>query len=152
MTERTFLRRGGGQLLPVGPSLSEALQRLKGTIYVISGAVFDRDSDGDRDLDSAADRMLSDNGDTRVAVPTHFYKIILHERESGFIENMTFLLPHEDVSVSGAAADPFLVTNLSTIDAIEALTGVDFLTALDDVKEDAIEANRETSMWPRPSN
>lgn len=65
---------------------------------------------------------------------------------------MAFLLPHEDVSTSGAAADPFLVTNLTTIDAIEALTGIDFLADIDDGKENAIEANLETSMWPRPSN
>lgn len=126
--------------------------RLKGSVHVITGAVFDRDGDGARDLDTAAERMQSTNGSTRVAVPTHFYKIILHERESGFIENMTFLLPHEDVSRSGAAADPFLIANLTTIDAIEDLVGVDFLADLDPGPENAIEANLETSMWPRPSN
>lgn len=126
--------------------------RFKGAIYVISGAVFDRDSDGARDHDHDAARMQSNNGQARVAVPTHFYKIILHERESGFVENMTFLLPHEDISRSGSAADPFLVANLTTIDAIEALTGIDFLADIDDGKENAIEANLETNMWPRPSN
>ena len=65
---------------------------------------------------------------------------------------MTFLLPHEDVSVSGTAADPFLLASLTTIDALEDLTGVDFLADLDAVPETAIEANLETSMWPRPSN
>ena len=69
-----------------------------------------------------------------------------------FIENMAFLLPHEDVSTSGSAADPFLVAHLTSIDAIEALTGIDFLADLSDGKENAIEANLETSMWPRPSN
>lgn len=48
--------------------------RLKGEIFVITGAVFDRDNDGTRDADNQAQRMQSNNGNTRVAVPSHFYK------------------------------------------------------------------------------
>ncbi len=122
---------------------------LRGEIYVITGAIFDKDSDGTRDSDSDATLMAPRN---RVAVPTHFYKIILHERPDGFIESMSFLLPHEDKSASGRAGERFLEERLTSIDAIEALTGIDFLSALgmqNPTKEAAVERFKANRMWPR---
>ena len=126
--------------------------RVKGTIYVITGAVFDRGADGQRDADDDAERMESNNGDMRVAVPSHFYKIVLHERPNGFIENLTILLPHTDQSITGQAANPYLADHITNIDAIEALTGIDFLTAVaaeNSAKEAAIEGNVANALWPR---
>ena len=59
---------------------SENGKETKGEVYVITGAVFDKDGDGSRDADSDADRMRTDKSNAQVAVPTHFYKIMLHER------------------------------------------------------------------------
>lgn len=126
--------------------------KTKGEIYVISGAVFDKDSDEKRDDDSDAIRMKSNNNNERVAIPTHFYKIILHERPNGFIESMTFLLPHTDSSPIGNEVDPFLKSKLVKIDEIEKITGIDFLIGIRDAdgeaKERAIENFKARSLWP----
>ena len=120
---------------------------LKGEVYVITGAVFDKDSNGERDVDSDADRVAPRG---RVAIPTHFYKIILHERPSTFVETMTFLLPHEDSSPTGRkTSDEYLTNHLTTIAEIEFLTGIDFLTDIDDPKERAIEQFKAPQMWSR---
>ncbi len=122
----------------------------KDTIFVITGAVFDRDSNGQRDDDATAERV--DPRD-RVAIPTHFYKIILHERPNGFIESMTFLLRHVDDTPTGAVpSDRFLNDHLTTIDEIEALTGIDFLVGLrseNPAKEAAVERFVAAEMWAR---
>jgi endonuclease G len=89
----------------------------------------------------------------RVVVPSHFYKIIMHERPNGYIETMTFLLPHVDSSPTGRKkADKYLTDHLVTIDEIEALTGIDFLCGVREdsaQKETAIEAFKANRMWPR---
>jgi endonuclease G len=54
-------------------------------LFIITGAVFDRDNDGQRDPDSDAVRMAPLN---RVAVPSHFYKILIHVRTSGVIDTL----------------------------------------------------------------
>lgn len=125
---------------------------VKGEIYVITGAVFDRDDDGSRDPDNGTqvDWMEPQK---RVAVPSDFYKIIFYERPNGYIETMTFLLPHEDSSPTGRAdSDSYLVQHLTKIDAIEVLTGIDFLTVIkaqNPPKETAIEAFKTDRMWSR---
>ena len=128
--------------------------RSKRQIYVITGSVFDQDGDQRRDDDGDAMRMESTNGNMRVAIPTHFYKIILHEKPNGFIESMTFLLPHEDSSPPGNQTDEFLESNLVSIDEIEEVTGIDFLVGLREMengtaKELAVERFKATSLWPR---
>jgi endonuclease G len=123
--------------------------KAKGEIYVITGSVFDKDDDGTRDDDSDANLMAPKD---MVAVPTHFYKIILHERPNGYIESMVFLIPHIDKSIKGKAANPYLVQHLTSIDTIESLTGINFLPELgqsNPTKETAVEAFQATTMWPK---
>ena len=118
---------------------------LKGEIYVIAGSILDKDGNGQRDADSDADLVQPTD---RVAIPTHFFKIVLHERPNGFIESMTFLLPHVDDSPTFQQAKPFLRNHLTNIDEIEELTGVDFLHGLEDTKENAVENFTATELWP----
>lgn len=87
---------------------------MPGGIYVVSGAVFDKNGDGQRDADDDANLMSPTN---RVSIPTHFYKIILHVRPSGFIDTITILLPHTDQSVGSTSN--YLLNHISTIDEIE---------------------------------
>lgn len=119
--------------------------RKNGEIFIITGCIFDQDGDGTRDADD--DAILVETG--RVAVPTHFYKIILHEGANGFIENISFLLPHVDSSPSRTQKDAFLTSHITTIDTIEGLTGIDFLADLEDVKEKAVEKHKANALWPR---
>lgn len=121
---------------------------MKGEIFVITGAVFDRDNDGTRDADNQAQRMQSNNGNTRVAVPSHFYKVILAPRHDLFWETISFLLPHQQQTPNN---DATLENAIVSIDEIEALTGIDFLTAIaaqDANREQTIETFTATALWP----
>lgn len=102
--------------------------------------VFDRD--GDSDPDGAAELMRANNGTERVAVPTHFYKILIHPRPIGVLETLTILLPHKDERVSDS--ESFLEDHIKSIDDIEDVTGIDFLASLgqqDPGKETAVEGH-----------
>lgn len=124
--------------------------KARGEVYIIAGSIFDRNGDGRRDADSSAKRVPTD-GDDRVAIPSHFYKIFLHERPNGYIETMTILLEHVDTKYqSKAQADRWLRNSLRSIDEIESLTGINFLPDLevnDPSKARAIEAYKATYIW-----
>lgn len=87
--------------------------------------------------------VLTDNlktiGTEEVAVPNYFYKIILdyHEPE---IKVIAFLMPHE-------ASDKALYKFVTSVDEIEALTGIDFFPALDDDLENRLEKSTSYNNW-----
>ena len=95
----------------------------RGELYVISGSVFDRDAQLGRDPDANAQRIPTTP--PRVAIPSHFYKIIHHTRPDGTIETLTILLPHLDQSF-GSGTEQALTNGITTIDSIEARTGINF--------------------------
>ncbi len=109
-------------------------------IYVVTGAVFDRNDDGQRDADADAELMSN-----RVGIPTHFYKIILHVRPSGFIDTISILLPHLDENVG--STNTYLRNHITRIDEIEQLTGIDFFPELPDTRETVVEAFESPGLW-----
>jgi DNA/RNA endonuclease G (NUC1) len=109
-------------------------------VYVVTGAVFDRNDDGQRDADADAELMFE-----RVGVPSHFYKIVLHVRPSGFIDTISILLPHLDQGVG--STNTYLRNHITTIDEIEQLTGIDFFPELPDERETVVEAFRAPGLW-----
>jgi len=100
--------------------------REKGTVYVISGSIMDRDGDGLRDPDVAAARMRSKNEQTRVAIPTSFYKIIAAAAEGGNVETLTIVMPHNQANPKGEAAIEYMTNHITSIADIEQRTGLDF--------------------------
>lgn len=90
-------------------------------VYVTSGAIFDRNGSEGRDLDKRAKRMESRNGKSRVAVPSHFYKIIL-KRNGNQWSTLSFLLPHnnQDHGVSWTQAKLYALENITSLEVIEA--------------------------------
>ncbi len=128
----------------------------KKTIYVITGAVFDRDGQPGRDPDDGALRMQSDNGKTRVAVPSHFYKILLHKPRNQPLQALGILLPHvPDKIPSGRDAQrEYLKGHIVSIDDIEKVTGINFLRELEGTDPDTtrtIESEKAHGLWPEPS-
>ncbi len=95
-----------------------------GTIHVLSGSVFDRDGDNARDADEAAPRMRSNSGAARVAVPSHFYKIIAVNRGPGEFETLSILMPHNEANPDGPAALRYLEEHVTTVAAIERVAGI----------------------------
>ncbi|HEX9931447.1 MAG TPA: DNA/RNA non-specific endonuclease [Allosphingosinicella sp.] len=132
------LNRGIWQIL-------EGITRLwaaeHGTVYVLSGSVFDRDGNGARDPDEAAERMVSRNGGRRVAVPSHFYKVIAVRRPDNSVSTLSIMLPHDAANPDGAAALRYLTEHLSTIEEIEQVAGIDLFPAGAEIEE-------SRTLWP----
>ena len=106
----------------------EALIRVwvkdKGSLYVVTGSVFDHDGNGTRDANSDVPRMKSSNGKKRVAVPSHFFKIVIHQKDDGAVDALAFLMPHDQTDIAASEAIQYLEGNLKSIEDIEAVAGV----------------------------
>jgi len=121
---------------------------LKSNIYIISGAVFDNDNDGHRDPDELTKK---DDGNERIAVASHFYKIIFHMLPDGSIETISILLPHNNESITGADRWPYLRDHIVAISDIENRTGINFLTELeidDSAKAHTVREYKSPGLWP----
>jgi len=95
-------------------------------VYILNGAVFDRNGDGIRDADHESVRMRSRSGRTNVAVPSAYFKILAREGGDGRLHTLTILLPHNQTDVDGQAAVDYLRAHISTVGVVERLAGTDF--------------------------
>lgn len=105
-------------------------------VWIVTGPVF---------LSNLPRRWIGDAGEVPVAVPDMFFKIVIRDTEGG-PSVLAFLIPMEgDDSHSKASADvrPYL----TSVDIIEAITGLDFLTVLADSIENDIEKRIATTLW-----
>jgi DNA/RNA endonuclease G (NUC1) len=112
-----------------------------GTVFVLSGSIFDRDGNRSRDADSAAPRMAARNGTSRVAVPSHFYKVIALERPDGSVSTVSFILPHGTDNPDGDAARRYLEAHVARIADIERVIGTDLFPQQVRLAESA-------TLWP----
>ena len=80
-------------------------------------------------------------GDNHVAVPTHFYKIVVDANDPQNIRALAFMIPHRKF-VQGQYAE-----FLCTIDDIEKATGLDFLSALPSNVQESVESVKADSVW-----
>ena len=112
-----------------------SLAQTHGSIWVFTGSLF---------LDDTGNPIQPTGfiGANRVAVPTHFYKVILCEHDAGAIELFAFIVPNQLQPISGSPG-AFLVS----VDSVEAVSRLDFFTALPDADEDRLEATVATT-WP----
>ncbi len=78
-------------------------------------------------------------GEEAVSVPTAFYKIILNHSEKGW-EAIAFMIPNEEVSDSYR-------NYVTSIDAIESLTEIDFFPNMTESVENDLEAKIRTTNW-----
>lgn len=130
-------------------STVRAWTRDRGTVHVVTGAVFDKDAPlGSRDDDDDADRVRPLN---QLGIPTHFYKIVLHERRSGYIDAIAILLPHTDDEMPKDARKweklEWLEAHITSIDEIEAVSGYDFFPDMPDAQQVAVERSIAPGLW-----
>jgi len=78
-------------------------------------------------------------GTEDVAVPNQFYKVLI-DNNTGKTKIIAFLMPHEN---SNKPLYEFVVS----VDALEALTGIDFFPELEDAIEDELEASSSYKGW-----
>lgn len=131
----TFLM---SNVIPQKPELNRQIwQRLEmliakdyaqelGDVWVITGPVFGADT-----------RKLPGG----VAIPDACYDVVLDEVQ-GTPRVLAFVIP-QDVP-SGAKLEDYL----RSVDDVEALTGLDFLSDLPDDLENRLEADKPTTLWP----
>lgn len=92
-------------------------------IYVITGGVLTND--------------LKTIGKENVAVPNYFYKVLLTKDGTRMIG---FLVPHKD-------SNKPLYEFVTSVDAIEKMTGIDFFPNLDDAIETELEKSTDYKKW-----
>src|SRR5690349_21216006 len=105
-------------------SLSRVWAIEYGTIYITSGAIFDRDDDKVRDNDAESRRMTSNAGKKRVAVPSHYYKIILRKDGESFRSIAFFRIQRRHMTLNGLMFVPMQSAKLRTrVNAYPAVPG-----------------------------
>ena len=117
--------------------LEEEVRRFvneRGDTWVITGSVF-------MAADSTAILPTRFIGPNRIAVPTHFYKVLLTAHDSGTFDMVAFLLPNRSQSIRGDPAD-FVVS----VDFLENITGHDFFGLVPDPTEAILES--ALGSWP----
>ena len=119
-----------------------------GTIYILTGPIFDGDSDQNRDDPADVDRVKPRNN---LGLPTHFFKIVVYVRDSGFIDAIAVRLPHkDDLFPQGTPMEDkleFIEKNITSIDEIEAVTGYDFFPNMPQAQQVAVERAIASGLW-----
>ncbi len=114
------------------------LAREHGSIWVFIGPLY---------LNAAETGAVAPDsfiGPHRVAVPTHFFKVVICEHANGGIETFAFIMPNQE--------EPFTHTAefyLAPIDKVERLSGLDFLDTLSGARQQTLESAR-AARWPVP--
>jgi len=103
--------------------------REQGSVWVVTGSLY-LDSDDPR-------RRIGD----RVGVPTHFYKVIFAEPETGARAMYGFVIPNDSTTIAGEPRE-----YMFTVDHIEGLAELDFFNLLPEAEERQLE--RARSSWP----
>jgi endonuclease G, mitochondrial len=85
---------------------------------------------------------IGDPGEVKIAIPDAFYKIVIKKSGSTF-EALAFIIPKNDEAGRKAKLEKYL----TSVDNIEQLTGLDFLTSLKDPIEKEIERRVATEIW-----
>jgi endonuclease G, mitochondrial len=120
----------------------------RGTILVFSGPVFDADANGARDPVGNVRRVPPTN---QLGLPTHFYKIVLNERPSGFVDAIAILLPHTDNEVPKSLPMDqklaYLEDHIVSIDTIEARAGYKFFPEMPEVRQRAVKRSVASGLW-----
>ena len=109
----------------------------RGALTVITGPVFKIIKDGM----GKGKVTYSVIGENQIAVPTHFFKIVVDVNNPDKPEALAFVIPNE--GLSSRHYNEFL----TAIDEIEALTGLDFLSSLPVTIQREIESQKASIIW-----
>lgn len=74
-----------------------------------------------------------------MAVPTHLYKIVFDPNTD---ESIAFIMPNIPLNIKD------MPNYIVTIRDIENLTDLDFLSVFDKQRQDSIELNKASQLWP----
>lgn len=119
-------------------NLTAAWAQRYGAIWVITGPIF---------VDRHPYGYLGKAGDFPIAIPEALFKIVIKD---GANKNNPDVLAFVYPQISAGYLEKHYdhTRYLTTIDEIEALTGIDFLTALPKENKKALEVEESRSLWP----
>jgi endonuclease G len=80
-------------------------------------------------------------GENRVAVPTHYFKVILRERGKTK-EMLALVIPHKALTQETPLAD-----FLASVDEVERLSGLDFFPKMTEPTQSKLEAAKPEGVW-----
>ncbi len=121
---------------------------VRGEVTVICGPVFEAaPSTTPIDDQPHTPRQVRYNvvGDHNVAVPTAFFKIVIDASDPDHPDVIAFLVRHMETEPDSDERRP--ETWLTSVDEIERLTGLDFLTGLPETVQREIEAVTLDALW-----
>ena len=116
-------------------------------LTVICGPVFEarlRVQRINRQPETERQKLFNVIGENDVAVPTAFFKIVVDVRNQQNPDVLAFLVPHIETV---AGPERRIETYLTSIDRIEELSGLDFLTNLPENVQEDIESVVATRPW-----
>jgi len=123
--QRPDLNRGPWRELEMDIAGRGGLANRLGGVWVITGPIYDEQRETLR---------------AGVEIPDAFYKIVIDE-VNGYPRVLGFIMPQE--ATKGANPGDYL----ASVDRIERLTGLNFLSELEDGLEERIESAAVTRMW-----
>ena len=118
-------------------------------IYVITGSIFDRDNDGVRDDDDDPNKVVTEAG-SEVAVPSHFFKIVMTDRPNESVDTIAIILPHQVFTFPTNALrlrDQELENHIVTIRDVEDVTGINFNPDIPSTVANVIETTLALDLW-----
>ncbi len=119
-------------------NLTAAWAQKYGSVWIITGPIF---------VDRYAYGRLGKTGDFPIAIPEALFKIVL---SAGANKNtpdaLAFIYPQVGAGYLNKNYDH--TRYLTTIDEIEELTGIDFLTVLPKDKQKSLEKEQASDLWP----
>ena len=113
-----------------------------GQVWVITGAIFDKNGDSKRDADADVDKVKG-----RVGIPTAYYKIIVRQPGPRRIQAIAAIMPQNDDDRENVEFDEYLASKLVSIDEIESVTGIDFFPQMPKRQQNVVEKSKRTSSW-----
>ncbi|MEW5826237.1 MAG: DNA/RNA non-specific endonuclease [Candidatus Bipolaricaulota bacterium] len=123
--------------------LREEYSQTLGDVWVTVGPIFD-DGNGRAFLTKEPDYVSRPQ--KPVEIPDAFYAIVV-DLEGGIPRALAFRMPHEVPERTTATRKERLAAYLTSIDELEALTGLDFLWLLDDETEAELEKSVAQALW-----
>jgi len=110
-------------------SVSELVRATGGSATVITGGLF-LDAQG-KPLPPGAVQWIGSDGKKTVAVPTHFFKVVLLKPADGPIIPLAYVVPNQkDLPMNNAAMAVLLRGCRTSIDRVEELSGMNLYPAL----------------------
>ena len=109
-----------------------------GSVWIITGPIV---------YNNKPSKWLGQHGEVPVAIPDAFFKIVIREFND-HLHVLAFLYPQEGIGYNkGCKYDYDHTAYLTSVDIIEALTGLDFFPGVSENIETEIESIMQISLW-----